>query len=148
MKIKFDLESLKKIVKEQIIPKLSEYSIFTFSGPLGAGKTTLIKEILKQSGIKEVVSSPTFGYLNTYQNASGKTFNHFDLYRISSPESFINAGFDEYIQKKDVLNFIEWPEIIEPLIQNIKIKNKVCKIAVNYNPDNTNERLLEIENSR
>lgn len=92
--------------------------IFTFTGSLGAGKTTLVRAILKESGVKELITSPTFTYVNTYINTQGFVLYHFDCYRITSVDAFLQAGFDEYLYQPNSWCFIEWPEIIMPLIDH------------------------------
>ena len=67
MEMKFTLDQLEQIIKEHLIPKLKDCRIFTFKGPLGAGKTTMIKQFLKLSGVTDVITSPTFNYLNIYK---------------------------------------------------------------------------------
>ncbi len=90
--------------------------VITLSGPLGAGKTTLVRELLGLWGVKEPVTSPTFTYVNQYETSSGKRFYHFDLYRIKTVADFQAAGFDEYLHEPDSTIFIEWPEPIESLL--------------------------------
>lgn len=90
-------------------------AVMTFTGPLGAGKTTLVKELLKQAGVTDVVTSPTFAYVNQYK-ANGITYYHFDLYRIGTLDSFMAAGFDEYLFAPGSKALIEWPEPIMPLL--------------------------------
>ena len=58
--------------------------IFTFTGPLGAGKTTLVQALLKASDVRDVITSPTFTYVNIYTNEVGQKFYHFDLYRLTN----------------------------------------------------------------
>jgi tRNA threonylcarbamoyladenosine biosynthesis protein TsaE len=106
---------------------LNKVQIMTFTGQLGAGKTTLIKEILSQRGVKEVVTSPTFTYVNRYENAQGQFFYHFDLYRLVCLDDFLEFGFDEYIYQPNSWAFIEWPEIIMPLLTR-----RVCHIYLDY----------------
>jgi tRNA threonylcarbamoyladenosine biosynthesis protein TsaE len=68
--------------------------------------------------------------MNIYKNESGKTFFHFDLYRITSVDDFLFAGFDEYLIAPNSMCLIEWPEVIEPLL---KLQHKkVCKISIDY----------------
>ena len=147
MKIKFKTDQMPEIVKQYLIPKLKECRIFTFSGPLGAGKTTVIQELLRVCGVKDVITSPTFNYVNTYRTAN-KIFNHFDLYRMPNLESFINSGFDEYFYKdlhgKDVWALIEWPDVIGQLLQNSDLKKVVCDIHLNYDKDNFDSRIMEL----
>ena len=148
MKLEFGIKDIKNIVKEQLLPKLKEYSIFTFTGPLGAGKTTLIKELLKQCGVKETITSPSFTYLNIHKTKDGKTFHHFDLYLLKNEESFASVGFEEILFKNtqgtNSFALIEWPEIIKPLLQGKKLKNSVCEISLSYKTENINTRIIEI----
>lgn len=114
-------------VTEDLLEVLSDVRVVTFTGTLGAGKTTLIQALLKPCGIHEDIQSPTFTYLNSYVNAQGQTFYHFDLYRMRSMAEFIEAGFDEYLNNPNCWALIEWPEIIMPLL-----KRQVCHIAIDY----------------
>lgn len=92
--------------------------IFTFEGALGAGKTTLVKALLKKCGVEQTVTSPTFTYVNVYKNNQNQTFYHFDLYRITSLDEFIEQGFNEFLYVPNNWVFIEWPQVIEPLLRH------------------------------
>lgn len=144
MKIKFKLDQLELVVKTHILPLLAKRAIFTFTGPLGAGKTTMIKEILRQSGVTQSITSPTFGYVNSYQSPAGAIFNHFDLYRIASIDEFVSAGFDEYLHRPGNISFIEWPHVIDELLKLPEIKAKVVHITISYADDEFDMRSLEI----
>lgn len=129
---------MKKITKDQVslVAKelcalMPEIKIFTFSGPLGAGKTTLVQNILREIGITEPITSPTYTYVNVYR-LKGITFYHFDLYRLNSLDDFIQAGFDEYLYQPDSYCFIEWPEIIENLIEKDS-----CKVIIDYDTEDS-----------
>jgi len=102
-------------------------SVFTFTGTLGAGKTTLIQAILRTCGVTGLITSPTFTYVNVYHNAQDMTFYHFDCYRIQSLDEFIQAGFAEYLYAANSIAFIEWPAIIMPLLTS-----HVCHINLEY----------------
>ena len=113
-----------------------EYSIISLSGHLGAGKTTLVQNFLRSKGIKEPVLSPTFTYFNQYEiqetnklnyRNNTKNFYHFDLYRLSGLEEFVALGFDELIYEPNSISLIEWPEIIEPLLNK-----SVCHVYLDY----------------
>lgn len=106
---------------------MSSCKIFTFTGSLGAGKTTLVQMILRSCGVKGPITSPTFTYVNVYHNDLQQTFYHFDLYRIKSIDDFINAGFDEYFHQPNSWCFIEWPEVIAPLLTH-----HVCSVDIEY----------------
>jgi tRNA threonylcarbamoyladenosine biosynthesis protein TsaE len=90
--------------------------IVLFSGEMGAGKTTLIKQFCKQLGVNDQVSSPTFSLVNEYQSTSGPIY-HFDLYRIRSTEELYDIGYEDYFFS-GYLCLIEWPEMAENIIPN------------------------------
>lgn len=135
-----------EVVRNYIVPLLKEYSIFCLQGPLGVGKTTLVKEIFRQSGIQEIVNSPTFGYVKNYTCPDGVVFSHFDLYRVMSLEEFIAAGFDEILYRDGVKSFIEWPEIIEPLFKSLH--QKVCIFELSYSQTDACMRQIIIKNQK
>lgn len=145
MKTKFKQDQLTEVIKKHILPLLGPKTIFTFVGPLGAGKTTMIKEILKQCGVTQDITSPTFGYVNSYEAQSGRVFNHFDLYRIGSVDEFVTAGFDELLHNPNGICFIEWPQVIEELLNLSTIKQKVCHIKISYADNDFYSRVLEID---
>ncbi|MBD3273243.1 tRNA (adenosine(37)-N6)-threonylcarbamoyltransferase complex ATPase subunit type 1 TsaE [Candidatus Dependentiae bacterium] len=145
MKINFSFNEIDKIIKEQFLPRINKCKIFTFKGPLGAGKTTIIKEILKTCGVEKIVTSPTFNYVNSYKTKSGKTFHHFDLYRLDSLDSFLSLGLDEYFYEENSICFVEWPKIIETLLNDVNIKKYVCKIVLSFDESGSKKRLLKID---
>lgn len=120
----YSLEEV-KLAAHELMNLQEDVSIYTFHGDLGAGKTTLIQALLEVNGIRDAIPSPTYNYVNIYTNQLAQQFYHFDLYRIDSIEQFNNFGFNEYLYAPNSWSFIEWPEIIEPLL-----KNKVCKITI------------------
>ncbi len=122
----YSLQTLDDIV-ELLYSKMDTCKVFTFTGPLGAGKTTLIKRLLKRCGVDELVTSPTFTYLQQYSNTKGQLFNHFDLYRLSTLNEFQEMGFDEYLYQPDSWTFIEWPTSVLPLLTH-----EVCHIELDY----------------
>lgn len=102
--------------------------IYVFQGSLGAGKTTLVRELLRCYGVtSRMITSPTFTYMQQYGVGSGVTLYHFDLYRLATLQDFVYAGFDEYLYRNNSWCFIEWPEIIEPLLSK-----RVCHVLLEY----------------
>jgi len=89
---------------------------FAFDGEMGAGKTTLITELLKQLGLEEIEGSPTYSIINEYETNSVKTY-HLDCYRIESPNEIRNLGLDELLEEKAYF-FIEWAEKINFILPN------------------------------
>ena len=125
-------------VAQKLVRYLDTHQIMTFAGPLGAGKTTLIQTLLRACGITQPITSPTFTYLNQYENDQGKTFYHFDLYRIPSLNDFLAAGFDEYLYVPDSRVLIEWPQVIMPLLTHV-----VCQVTLEYH-EQQDKRVLSI----
>jgi len=115
------------LVVDYLKSLLKDCKVFTFTGSLGAGKTTVVRALLKQCGVKDVITSPTFTYLNAYKNDRDQTFYHFDCYRLENLDDFIMAGFDEYLYEDDSWSFIEWPEIVMPLL-----KSQVCHVTIEH----------------
>lgn len=113
MELTFILDDI-EIVAKKFIDLLKERAVFGFHGNLGAGKTTFIKAVCKQLGVKENVSSPTFSIINQYTAANNKSIFHIDLYRVKDNEEAINAGVEECIYSGDIC-FIEWPERVSIL---------------------------------
>jgi len=81
-------------------------------GSMGAGKTTLIKALVKELGGAGDASSPTFGIVNEYHTEGGQLLGyHFDCYRLEDETEILDLGFEDYLNQ-DVWVFIEWPENI------------------------------------
>lgn len=98
--------------------------IFAFFGEMGAGKTTLIKAICSQLKVVDNVASPTFSIINEYRSESGFLVYHFDFYRIKKFEEAFDLGYEEYFYS-GAYCFIEWPELIEPLLPEETIRVKI-----------------------
>ena len=114
--------------------KLKGGETVLLNGDLGAGKTTFTQFLLKELGVEDVVSSPTFAILKSYK---GKfIFHHFDTYRITTEEA-IEAGFDEILSEADSVKIIEWSENISELLPD-------SKITINIQTIDENKREIEI----
>ncbi|MDE2131249.1 MAG: tRNA (adenosine(37)-N6)-threonylcarbamoyltransferase complex ATPase subunit type 1 TsaE [Betaproteobacteria bacterium] len=89
-------------------PALKPGMLVTLQGDLGAGKTTLVRAVLKALGVTGRIKSPTYPLLETY-NVSSLYLYHFDFYRIKGPFELEDAGFRECFAGPG-LCFVEWPE--------------------------------------
>lgn len=117
-------DSLAMAISRVIKPPM----IILLKGDLGSGKTTFVKSLVKYLGSDDVVTSPTFTLLNTY-NAKFPIY-HFDMYRLSSMEEALAVGFEEYFDKSrlDGICLVEWPENVEGLIDQVDLTITINKI--------------------
>ncbi len=105
---------------------------------MGAGKTTLIKELCRTLGVADEVSSPTFSLVNEYESGIGPIY-HFDLYRIRSVEELYDLGYEDYFFS-GYLCLVEWPEMAPEIIPaehhriDIRIENDQRIITVTSLP--------------
>jgi tRNA threonylcarbamoyladenosine biosynthesis protein TsaE len=93
--------------------------VIALSGELGAGKTTLVRGILKGLGWNGIVKSPSYTLVEHY-NISSIYLYHFDFYRFGDPEEWRYTGFAEYF-RPDSICVIEWPERIGPWLPEIDL---------------------------
>jgi len=107
----YKIDQLPTIAKK-IIEHCKDIKNVLFYAEMGAGKTTLIKEIIKQLGVTDNVSSPTFSLVNEYISNNNETIYHFDFYRIEIEEEVLDIGIEDYFYK-NAWCFIEWPQNIE-----------------------------------
>jgi tRNA threonylcarbamoyladenosine biosynthesis protein TsaE len=82
--------------------------VIWLEGDLGSGKTTLVRGVLRGLGYAGNVKSPTFTLVELYA-ISSLNLHHFDFYRFSQPEEYLDAGLDEYFQGGAIC-FVEWPD--------------------------------------
>ncbi|MFI3264507.1 MAG: tRNA (adenosine(37)-N6)-threonylcarbamoyltransferase complex ATPase subunit type 1 TsaE [Rikenellaceae bacterium] len=115
--IKLNIDSLSQLstVAQTILENLKGRSVILFRAEMGAGKTTLIREIVAKKGSSDMVSSPTFAIVNEYRDGKDQPIYHFDMYRISKIEEALDFGCEEYLSSGD-LCLVEWPEQIEDLL--------------------------------
>ena len=109
----YSLEDLSEVATT-IISSVENKTLL-FYGQMGVGKTTLIKEVCKQLGVLDNISSPTFSLVNEYQTSINEKVFHFDFYRIEDEEEALDMGIEEYFYESNWC-LIEWPENIENLL--------------------------------
>ncbi|MDD6436635.1 MAG: tRNA (adenosine(37)-N6)-threonylcarbamoyltransferase complex ATPase subunit type 1 TsaE [Prevotella sp.] len=116
----------------QFIHSMGPGKVFAFYGKMGAGKTTFIKAICEELGVKDVITSPTFAIVNEYTTEpDGKSIFHFDFYRIKKLEEVYDMGYEDYFYS-GALCFLEWPELIDDLLPEDAVK-----VTIKANDDGT-----------
>ena len=111
-----DTALIAKCIATSILPNM----VITLSGDLGAGKTTIIRHILQELGIKGSIKSPTYTIVEPYKINDLEIY-HFDLYRFNEPNEWFECGFDEYF-KNNIVCFIEWADKASSYIPTIDLK--------------------------
>lgn len=109
-KLELDLsnEEASERFGSQLATWLTAPLVLTFSGDLGAGKTTIIRAMLRQLGVDSAIKSPTFSLVESYC-CQQMQIHHFDLYRIHQAEELDYLGFRDYFTNQSIC-CIEWPE--------------------------------------
>jgi len=142
-----------KILGEGLAPFLRAGDVISFSGDLGAGKTTFIQGLAEGLGVRERVTSPTFVLIKEYYPGSqapshklhaprlesknlkpetcslkpvGLGLYHFDLYRLTSFEELYDLGYEEYFYGPGI-TVIEWGEKIAPLLPKVFLEIKLTQ---------------------
>mgnify|MGYP003547705441 FL=1 len=118
-----NIEDLSQV--SDLLIKWRNYSnIIALYGTMGAGKTTLIKNLCNKLGVSDEVNSPTFALVNEYQTENLDSVFHFDFYRIKSLEEVFDIGYEDYFYGGS-LCLLEWPELIDPLMPEHFIKVEI-----------------------
>lgn len=130
-KLELDITDVSKLAEacKKIVEFAGNIKVFAFDAEMGAGKTTLIKELCKSLGSKDSFSSPTYSIVNEYQLPNGKIY-HFDFYRVVDTEELFDLGLEEYIESGNYC-FIEWPDLAETFLPIPHLS-----IIINHNQNN------------
>ena len=123
----------------EILRAVEPHRVLAFVGQMGAGKTTFIKKLCEEMGTVDVVNSPTFAIVNVYdveRPYRGEVY-HFDCYRLKDIREAMDFGAEEYLYSGNYC-FIEWPEMIEPLLPDDTVYIRIV-------PQENGDRKLIIE---
>ena len=130
-----NLDTIREAARE-FIQQMGESRVFAFYGKMGSGKTTFIKAVCEELGVEDVITSPTFAIVNEYAAPLASLY-HFDFYRIKKLEEVYDMGYEEYFYSGNYC-FIEWPELIEPLLPDDAVRVTITEEA-------DGSRLLRVE---
>lgn len=133
------LDEQGKAVKTTDILQKTESTVFAFDGPMGAGKTTFIRQLCADLGSEDIVNSPTFAIINVYDyptDGGKREIYHFDCYRIKDVREALDFGAEEYLYSGEYC-FIEWPENIEQILPENTVWVKIV-------PEENGDRQLRL----
>ena len=131
--MKFEVKTIKDLKPVIECIQNSGKKIILLNGPLGSGKTTLVKEFINSLGINKEATSPTFAIQNRYDN-----IYHYDVYQKKS--EFLSLGLIEELENEGY-HFIEWGEEVEDILKmygfdflkiNIRLKGNIREIECQY----------------
>ncbi|MEM0941902.1 MAG: tRNA (adenosine(37)-N6)-threonylcarbamoyltransferase complex ATPase subunit type 1 TsaE [Bacteroidota bacterium] len=117
-------------ISRKLLSNFSQIKVWCFYAEMGAGKTTLIKQICKELGVIDEMSSPTFSIVNEYKSLKMGMIYHFDFYRLTEMKEAINIGVEEYLYSGNFC-LLEWPGLVEPLLPE-----EYLEININLVSDN------------
>ena len=106
------------------------------SGPLGAGKTTFVRHLLRALGVAGRIKSPTYAVVEPYE-LPGLVISHFDFYRFSDAREWHDAGFRDTFANPG-LKLAEWPE-------HARAQLPVPDLRVAMAPLNEHERAITLQ---
>lgn len=107
-------EELMHVFAADLAKAVAGGAIVYLYGQLGAGKTTLVRGILRSMGYEGKVKSPTYTIVEPYE-IGPVTVYHFDLYRLNTPDELEQIGMADYAGPASIC-LIEWPEKGFPLL--------------------------------
>lgn len=127
--MEYDLTKIGAVATD-LIKQAAQQKVWCFVGEMGAGKTTLIKEVCKQLNVTDPLSSPTFSIVNAYQTGQGEEIYHFDFYRIEDPLEVMQLGVEEYFDSGN-LCLVEWPDRVVDFLPDEYLKINVKLVSDN-----------------
>jgi tRNA threonylcarbamoyladenosine biosynthesis protein TsaE len=130
MNLTYTLQDLSQVATSVLSSVQSKTLLFY--GEMGVGKTTLIKALAAEMGVRDTLTSPTFSIVNEH-SLDGGTLYHFDCYRLETEEEALDIGIEDYFESGEWI-FVEWPENISSLLPE---QYEHIKLAKNNNGSRT-----------
>lgn len=106
-------------------------------GPLGAGKTSFVRHLLRSLGVQGRIKSPTYAVMEPYTLADGSAAAHFDFYRFGDPREWLDAGFRDVFAQPG-LKLSEWPAKAEGMLPAPDLR-----LMIEPQPDDSREVTAE-----
>ena len=101
-------------VKETLLPAWLQTRKLLITGEMGAGKTTLVRQLIAALAPDVEATSPTYALVHDYPTAEGPV-HHLDLYRLEDDEELWDIGLEDLLESGDLM-VVEWPEMMMPYV--------------------------------
>lgn len=120
---------------QEFLALMGDETVYTFTGEMGAGKTTFISALCAALGVDpEEANSPSFAIANEYRSeTTAELIYHFDLYRLETLEEVMDIGFEDYLDS-GALCLIEWPEKVDDILPDDTVR-----VNISVNADNSRD---------
>ena len=124
---------------QEFLALMGDETVYTFTGEMGAGKTTFISALCAALGVDpEEANSPSFAIANEYRSeTTAELIYHFDLYRLESLAEVMDIGFEDYLDS-GALCLIEWPEKVADILPDDTVR-----VNIRVNDDNSRDLIIE-----
>ena len=124
---------------QEFLALMGDETVYTFTGEMGAGKTTFISALCAALGVDpEEANSPSFAIANEYRSeTTAELIYHFDLYRLESLEEVMDIGFEDYLDS-GAQCLIEWPEKVADILPDDTVR-----VNIRVNDDNSRDLIIE-----
>ena len=110
-------------VAEKLLQAGKNFNVWVLHGEMGSGKTTLVRALVKQLGLADLVTSPTFSIVNEYSRGNRHVY-HFDFYRLKRDTEALDLGFEEYLSSGN-LCLIEWAEKVSAFLPEARFEVRI-----------------------
>lgn len=132
-----DIDDMPRAAAE-FLEAIGDNKIIALRGKMGAGKTTLVAELMRQLRMDDEASSPTFAIANEYHSSeTGQTVYHFDFYRLESSTEAYDIGVEDYWDSGN-LCLMEWTENIEDILPD-----ETLFVEIEEQPDGARRLVVE-----
>lgn len=135
VELKYHIDQIEDAARA-VMRELGETRVILVDGPMGAGKTTIIKAMCSILNTQDDVSSPTFSIVNEYMGSEGVIY-HFDFYRIKDVQEAIDIGAEDYFYSGNFC-FIEWASKVENILPD-----DIFLVSLSIEGDHTRKITLE-----
>ena len=135
------LDEYRQWIRSELVPSLSGREVLLLKGPVGVGKTQLVRFLVEELGASEACS-PSFAIHNCYEVSKGQV-DHIDLYRLEDEEDLESTGFWDFFSQPEGLIIIEWAERLDE--QYLPQGWRLRSITIGFGPEGRESQMRSVE---